>query len=70
MAKLSDDGVARYNQRITDALNDPSINGWEMEFLSDMMEKFIKQGDKMSLTQKQWHRLESVLQKTEPIDPF
>jgi hypothetical protein len=68
MLKLSKDGLDRYLARISEAQSDPSINGWEMNFLADMLEKFVDQGDKLSLSDKQWNRLDSILVKTAPLD--
>jgi hypothetical protein len=70
MMKLTEDGVERFLLRISNALNDSAINGFEMEFLSDMIERFLEQRDKVNLSQKQWTMLETVLQKTEPMDRY
>jgi hypothetical protein len=67
---LSQSGVSRYIERILDTLNDPSLNGWEMEYLDDIIGKFLKQDVSITLSQKQWYHLERILQKRDPIDLF
>ena len=70
MPYLTKEGVDRYMLRINNALDSSFLNGWEMEFLSDMMDRFLEHGEKIQLTQNQWHKLESVLEKNEPQETY
>jgi len=60
--KLTPEGVQSYIDRIQAAWGSDYVTGWEMDFLSDMEEQFMTQ-KYISLSDKQWNRLNIILEK-------
>ena len=60
--KLTPDGVQGYIDRIQGAWASDHLHGWEMDFLRDIEERFIT-GKYISLSDKQWNRLNIILEK-------
>jgi hypothetical protein len=60
--KLTPEGIQGYTDRIQAAWASNYASGWEMEFLQDMEERFAM-GQPVRLSDKQWNRLNIILEK-------
>ena len=66
--QLNEQGRQRILGQIQNAWALEELNGWEMEFLKSI-EKLLsgKTVETISLTTKQYHRLEQIFEKIDPI---
>jgi hypothetical protein len=62
---LTKEGVGRYVNRISDALNGSYMNGFEERFLIDMLDKFNSCSINTRLSSKQWAFIERILWRNE-----
>lgn len=60
--KFTPEGKENYLSRIVEAMNCDILNGWEMSFLQDIY-RSIHNSNPAFLSDKQWNRLELILEK-------
>ena len=60
--KFTTEGKEKYLSRIEEAIICDFLNGWEMSFLEDIHDRIYK-SNPATLTDKQWNRLETILEK-------